>query len=284
LEEIKMMTIVITDVADVKNMEYKELQTLAKEFGIKANQKKDVLVALCEAELQKLDDVCDELDETDVDAEFEKYMNGDAELVEDSLEDTFDQEESASEASATEEPADEEEDKEDMDMDDVVYTKVFEFVRSSNLGVVFHQKGVQIKIGWSIHDARSYIKIGDGDKRIMSIQTAIDKFKKFTNGVHGDIAQIVKGLVRVRKMPAQVIAKKKERERQQRAERAALHNQAKDQENVSPETSKENPSRPRYSGTVDASWLAEFREMFYVDNDRQPTGYEIKEAWSNRIA
>lgn len=152
------------------------------------------------------------------------------------------------------------------------YTKVFEYVRSNELGVVFKQKGVLVKIGWNPSDARPYIKVDGKPMKPMMIQSAIDSFKPFSNGVHGDIARIVKALVRVRKMPASVRVKQEERKRVQ------THNKPK-QENVSPAERKENTLVTRYSGTVDASWLVEFRELFVSNNERQPTGYEIRDAW-----
>lgn len=150
------------------------------------------------------------------------------------------------------------------------YTKVFEYVRSNELGVVFKQKGVTVKIGWNPSDARPYIKVDGKPMKPMMIQSAIDSFKPFSNSVHGDIARIVKALVRVRKMPASVRVQQEERKRQ-----SMTQNKPK-QETVE---RKENTLVTRYSGTVNASWLVEFRELFVSNNERQPTGYEIRDAW-----
>lgn len=249
----------------VKEMDRKGLQATAKQFGIKANQKSEVIVM----ELTKVLAV----QEVEVD-EFEQFANGDIEL-----------EGAASEASSNAPVVEEQEQQASEPASERPQCiKTFEFIRGNNLGVVFMQKGVQVKIGWNPNDAKTYIKVGDGPLKNMSIQSAIDKFKKFKNGVHGDVARIVKALVRIRKMPAPVLIAMRKRKEEQRAERAALQNNQRTQENVSPEVRKENPSKARYSGTVDASWLAEFRHEFNELHDRQPTGNEIKDAWLNRGA
>lgn len=252
---------------------YKELQIVARDFGIKANQKADVLITL-------IANAAAPVQEVEVD-EFEQFANGEIDINE-----------SASEASAVEAHTEQlvaEEQPQQPTANEVSvpsYTHVFEFVRGNNLGVVFMQKGVQVKIGWNPTDAKTYIKVGNGPLQNISVQTAIDRFKKFKNGVHGDVARIVKALVRIRKMPAPVLLQLNKRKEEQRAKRAATTttNQERTQENVSPDVRKENPSKARYSGTVDASWLAEFRHGFNEEHDRQPSGMEIKDAWLNRGA
>ena len=271
---------------------YRELQKMAKERGIRANQTKDILIDAIENYVEKQP-------QTEEDPVVKAFLNGEPTVntedvsvesvlaVENANDDEFDQliadeddffddvYTSASEASApadvndqTPPPADE--DASDASgHDNVIADKTFTFVRANNLGVVFMQKGVEVKIGWNPNDAKTYIKTDDDMKNI-SIQTAIDRFKPFKNGVHGDIAQIVKALVRIKKMPAPIVIAKQKRMQQQRAERAASQ----------PQTQKS----ARYSGTVDAGWLAEFRQQFEESTDRQPTGLEILAAWTSRTA
>lgn len=156
-------------------------------------------------------------------------------------------------------------------------SKLFEYVYSNELYVVFKQRGVQVVVGWSINDAKPYIKVGDGTPKAQMVQVAIDAFKRFNNEVHGDIARIVKALTRVRKMPASVRV-------QQRQRQETKQNNKPKQENVSPAKRKENTTVTRYSGTVDASWLAEFKSVFMYEQDRLPTGYEVRDAWLKREA
>lgn len=155
--------------------------------------------------------------------------------------------------------------------------KLFEYVYSNELYVVFKQRGVQIVVGWSSSDAKPYIKVGNNVPKPQMVQVAIDAFKRFSNEVHGDVARIVKALTRVRKMPASVRV-------QQRQRQETRNNTQPKQEHVSPAKRKENTTVTRYSGTVDASWLAEFKSVFQSEQDRLPTGYEVRDAWLKREA
>lgn len=153
-------------------------------------------------------------------------------------------------------------------------SKLFEYVYSNELYVVFKQRGVQVVVGWSSSDAKPYIKVGNNTPKPQMIQVAIDAFKRFNNGVHGDIARIVKALTRVRKMPASV--RVQQRQRQETTKQQQPRQQSVER--------KENTTVTRYSGTVNASWLAEFKSVFMYEQDRLPTGYEVRDAWLKREA
>lgn len=158
-------------------------------------------------------------------------------------------------------------------------SKLFEYVTSNELYVVFKQKGVQVVVGWSSTDKKPYVMVGNNTPKAQMVQSSIDAFKQFKNGVHGDIARIVKALTRVRKMPECLLGQGRQ-ERKQQTEMTNKTNQPR-QKTVE---RKENTTVTRYSGTVDASWLGEFRNVFFSTQKRQPTGYEIRDAWVKRGA
>lgn len=304
-------------IAMVNEMDRKGLQATAKQMGIKANQKSAVLVNEISMVLYDLE-IKAEAEESTIEIVEYTAADGEEEMKaaisthpttpEDKLDEEYDEffnddkevEPVASEASVAVDTKEEDEEVVDthaididnsylvgasvpVDNDEELFeeavvvkpVKVFEYVRSNNLGVVFKQKGVEVKIGWNPNDAKPYIKVGSAPMKIMSIQTAIDSFKPFKNHLHGDVAQIVKALVRVKKMPAQVLAAQKERAR---AKRAVVESTS-----TKPVETKKT-STQRYTGTIDAGWLSAFRLQFEINEDRLPSGYEIRNAWMERQA
>jgi hypothetical protein len=175
--------------------------------------------------------------------------------------------------------------KENVNMEQPSASKLFEFIESTNLTVAFRQKDKLVRIGWSVSTARPYIQVDGQPARVQMIQTSIDAFKKFVNGKHGDVARIVKALVRIRKMPAAVNAQLHQRKRAANEVSSELViSSQRQQQNVSVVDRKENQSKARYSGTINASWLAQFRTEFESNEGRKPTGLEIRDAWLSREA
>lgn len=242
------MTTTTITIASVQTMTRKELQATAKEMNIKANQKSAVLIEeitktitpieapVVEVEVDEysmflndeeeevatiIESMVDSLDENDLDAQIAKVVDSTNSYNEDDDFFNDDVDYSASEASSPVKPAPSE--KATNEVSGSSSTKTFEYIRSNNLGVVFMQKGTQVKIGWDPALAKPFIKVGNQPRKLMSIQTAIDKFKRFNNVVHGDVARIVKALVRIRKMPSQVLAQQKQRKRASLQEQAAKH-------------------------------------------------------------
>lgn len=128
-------------------------------------------------------------------------------------------------------------------------SKLFTFVRSDNCVVVFKQKGVEVKIGWSKKDFRCYM-IKGGKAVHYSIHTAINNMRPFKDGIHGDIKLIVAALVKIKTKPA--IIQAKERKPQQATDK--------------PETTKS--SRSRFV-PIDAEWHAAYKE-------EQGTNYDAR--------
>lgn len=259
LEEMKMTNLTIEM---VEEMEYKELQGVAKEMKIKANQSKAVLKHLITAVLKHQN-------KTEEKDEFEMMLNDEFEVPENN---------SASEASATQQSTSTQPEQSAKQVSD----KIFTYVASNNLFVTFKQLDKVVYVGWSVTDGKCYIKVND-EVKLTSVQSVIDKFKRFTNNVHGDVARIVKALVRIRKVPAQIVVANQQR-KQAASEASSKQNNSVEHENVSRGQRKENASRARYSGTVDASWLAKFRADFEMKYDRKPTGLEILDAKTLREA
>ncbi len=253
---------------NVTEMNYREVQAMAKSYGIKANQKKDVLVELILAKQENKEEAQDMFNEPveqnveqsveqSVEEEFESMFRDDEDeedivwTTDENIEDVdrryeeYKEEkkrESASEASA---PVDVE------PFTQPAYTKLFEFVRADNCIVHFRQKGVDIKIGWSKKDFKCHM-VKDGKAKFYHPQNAINAFKKFVDGKHGDIKRIVHALVRLKQKPGIIKSMEQNAIAQQR-------------ENVSRAAGKENQSttnrRPKSSSVIiDPQWLASYKE------------------------
>lgn len=150
----------------------------------------------------------------------------------------------------------------DADEDDMIFEeekmnytpapKVFEFVRADNCVVIFKQKGVEVTIGWSKKTFRCHMQ-KEGKAQYYSAQTAINAMKKFKNGVHGDVAQIVKALTRLRTKPSIIIAMEKKA-------RAAASAPASSSSATNDQRSSAKPSRRTSFVSVDAEWLKRYKE------------------------
>lgn len=148
--------------------------------------------------------------------------------------------------------------------------KLIEFVSADNIKVVYRVNGRTMTdtviVGWSKKDFCLHMYSSVRGDRIVSYATLITIFKKYTNGVHGDIARIVKAFGRIKAMPAPIkILQRK----------AKLANQE-----VVGEQRMENASASnRRRGTVDPEWLKQFTASFVAEYDRKPSGLEIRDAW-----
>lgn len=328
-------------------MSYKELQQVAKELGIKANQKKEVLIQMIlekhnavSVEVLEIDEemppedviVIDALEEsndvmventalTNVTMDESKDKNADIEEpvfnvkmtaaqihaileldvdsssvlgeLQQTLRNTnFDvcAEERASEASA-QSPAQSPNEasssaikKEKTDDTKSSYRPQgaanevsgpsvrFEFVRSDNTIVEFKQNGVRVIAGWSKKDFKFHLYSDNKGDRLTSAQFVINVFKKYTNGVHGDVARIVYALTRLRQKPSVIRAK----EEWVRSQRGMLVEPNK--ENVS----ATKPVRRNAFVPIDPEWLKDYRERMgeHYDARKVRADYEayLKEA------
>jgi hypothetical protein len=235
-----------------ETVSYKELQTVAKDFGIRANQSAAALIsaiAVAAADIPSADEIPSMMEEMEMplDPEVDRFLDG-----EDEMDAMFraKMQESASEASAnvnvTEELVEVDEDSAASEA-----SGLFEFVRADNCIVIFKQKGVRITAGWSQKDFRFHCyKDGDDKAVLTSAQSMINKFKPFKNGVHGDVARIVKALTHLRKKPSII---------------HAMEKQAKGHQNVSDDRRKENApttkSSRRSTAVVCREWLSAYREQ-----------------------
>lgn len=220
---------------NINEMNYRELQEVAKGLGIKANQKADVLRAL----IIKQQPENFEPNADSIEAEFNAIVSG----------------ESASEASATTDadtPV-----QAASEASRPVHTKAyFEFVKADNCTVTFKQCGVRIIIGWSKKDFKFYIHNDNKGNALYNPYAAIQAFKRFKNGEHGDVARIVAAIKHIYKKPSII---------------QAMEKRAKEQQNVSAVPRKENESttKPSHSSFVkiDPEWLKGYREQMKENYD-----------------
>lgn len=249
----------MTNTMTINEMDYRALQQAAKEAGIKANQSAETLRALLLAQVEVVAT-------THEDDEYEAFLNGTAEVVadeptvavEDGHEDHDDffievgNEDSASEASAPilSEPTP----IQASEASTPTYDKLFEFVRADNCTVEFRSAGKRVIIGWSKKDFKCYLYHETNGARFYSIGTAIEMFKRYQNNVHGDVAQIVSALVRLRNKPSIIKAKEEYAKAQQRA--------ALGKENQS-------TSKPRRNSfvAIDPEWLKDYKATMNSNYD-----------------
>lgn len=93
----------------------------------------------------------------------------------------------------------------DIAADVVAYVKRIEYVKGTNLAVQFRWEGKLVIVGWSKADFKmhSWSEIS-GRSMLTSYATQMKFFKKLKNGLDGDVAQVVKALVRIKAMPAEI--------------------------------------------------------------------------------
>ncbi len=239
---------------NVTEKSYREVQAIAKSYGIKANQKKHILIKLIlekQENKEEAQDMFNEPVEQSVESEFEALIRSEEDEFVD-IKET--KEEGASEASAPTQPTQKvapSVEDEFVEPSPQPATKLFEFVKADNCVVHFRQKGVDIKIGWSKKDFKCYM-VKDGKAKFYHPQNAINAFKKFIDGVHGDVKRIVHALVRLKQKPGIIKS----------MESNAIVRQ---NENVSRAADKENQSttsrRPKSSSVIiDPQWLASYKE------------------------
>lgn len=209
---------------------YKQLQQQAKELGIKANQKADVLVQLIAEALAN--NTTTEMEMEDM--EYEMMMNGASEA-------------SALELSQNTLPTIKEDVYAGLTASSTLpQVKLFEFIRADNTVVVFKHKGVQTTVGWSKKDFRCYsYKVGSAPK-LMMIQTAINVFKHFQNGRDGDVAKIVKALTHLRNKPSII---------------SAMENKLKAESQRQKENASVTKTRRSSAAVIDPEWLKGYQQQ-----------------------
>jgi hypothetical protein len=84
---------------------------------------------------------------------------------------------------------------------DVQSAKRFEYISADNMHVQFRAAKDIVTVYWG-DDFKMHINSGRRGDRLTSYATLISMFKPFNNGVDGDIARIVKAIVRIKQLPA----------------------------------------------------------------------------------
>lgn len=249
LEEFKMTNtnnaMVIT-IEMVEGASYKELQSLAKQFGIKANQKTNVLKEAL------LEHVTFEEVEIEPAAPSTDGFFGD------------DEDDSASEASApVQQPT-----KEEQPVTTTKRIKPIEFIKATGLAVHYKANGKDVIVGWSTTDFRMHIWSKEKGTRFISYPTLMRQFSKLKNGVHGDIARVVKALGRIKTKPVQIMNLEQEKK---------ANAVSRADENVNEDASaKQQP--------VTRELIKKVSYMLYDVLDRQPTADEVRDALQVMIA
>ncbi len=223
---------------------YKELQAMAKELGIKANQKGDVLeMRINEALTQEV-----------------VYEN---DLTEEEIDRIFglNEEPCASEASAPIQQTPPSEPKASNS------TKLFTFVQASNTHVIFMQKNIRVAIAWSKKDGRCY-KYVNSKCDPMTPQEAIRKLAPYKDGVHGDVARMMAALQHIAQKPAII---------------RAYEEYAKKNESVSRSAGKENAPtlRRKTYQPICMVWHAKYKQQMGDAYDVVQVGDAFREALAN---
>jgi len=147
-----------------------------------------------------------------------------------------------------------------------VNMKRIEYVRASNTEVCFYADGRKVRVYWSTTNFKLTIHSEGRGRRTISYPHLIRMFAPLQNHVDGDVARVVKAIVRIKDMPATI--------------KMQRHNKLVESGKVTAIRTKENTSSTKSArGTIDPQWMQEYIEWFMSSAGHRPNGYTIRNAW-----
>lgn len=144
--------------------------------------------------------------------------------------------------------------------------KRIEFVRADNTEVCFYADGRKVRVYWSTLNYKLTIHSEGRGRRGTTYPQLIRMFASLQNNVDGDVARVVKAIVRIKDMPATI--------------KMHRHNKLVEDGKVTVSRTKENTSTTKSArGTIDPQWMQGYIEWFMSSAGQRPNGFTIRNAW-----
>lgn len=235
----------------MNRQQYNEMLNTAKELGIKGygQMKKDILIAAIEAASEASRN--NSGDDGNTDNLNAGQQQDDGFFVDDRYGDNS------------------EEQHYDPRRDIMVHTPVIhkriEYVMADNTQVCFLADGFKVRIYWDTNNYKLTIHSQRRGRSPITYAKLIRMFQPLNNGVDGDVAQVVKAIVRIKDMPSVI--------------KHHRHQKLVEAGKVPANRTKENTTTTKRTGTVDPQWMQRFIEFFEDTIGRRPTGVEIQTEW-----
>lgn len=154
----------------------------------------------------------------------------------------------------------------DVQLHQPVIRKRIEYVKSDNTQVCFYADGRKVRVYWDTETYALTIHSERRGRRRISYANLIRMFKPLTNGADGDVARVVKAIVRIKDMPAAI--------------KVHRMNKLVESGKVPARRTKEKAESAKSTrGKVDPKWMQRYVEWCEETIGRKPTGLEIRAAW-----
>lgn len=144
--------------------------------------------------------------------------------------------------------------------------KRIEYVMADNTQVCFYADGKKVRVYWDTTTYKLTIHSETRGRRNISYANIIRMFKPLENGADGDVARVVKAIVRIKDMPAAI--------------KVHRMNKLVESGRVPANRTKEKASTSKSTrGTVDPQWMQLYVEWCLDTSGVKPSGLEIRTAW-----
>ncbi|MNO86063.1 hypothetical protein D3C76_774530 [compost metagenome] len=154
----------------------------------------------------------------------------------------------------------------DVDVVVPVIRKRIEYVMADNTQVCFFADGQKVRVYWDTTTYKLTIHSERRGRRPISYANLIRMFKPLTNGADGDVARVVKAIVRIKDMPAAI--------------KVHRMNKLVESGKVPARRTKEKAEASKSTrGKVDPQWMQRYVEWCLETSGVKPSGLEIRDAW-----